>query len=348
MKRFMTILTALLTLTVTASAMSYSQARERALFLTDKMAYELNLTEEQYDAAYEVNLDYLMSINTYDDLYGVYWSNRNLDLSYILLDWQYRAFCAASYFYRPLYWSAGVWHFAVYSHYPRRNHFYFHRPTVYVSYRGGHSCHHNGGRSWYKGRRYNHNDISRGGGMKDRYDRGYYKQNNNRGNGYNDRGNGGRDNNRGNGYNDRGNSGRDNNRGNGYNDRGNGGRDNNRGTVPSSQTVNRGRTLSPQNTVGGNRTVQRVNRESSTRTTVRRPSTPVTSTPSSMGTPLKRNNESARPSNTFTPKTSAPQRVSRSSSPQRSSGSGSSRGGSVRSNGGGSTHSGGGSFGGRR
>ena len=332
MKRFMTILTALLTLTVTANAMSYSQARERALFLTDKMAYELNLTEEQYDAAYEVNLDYLMSINTYDDLYGVYWSNRNLDLSYILLDWQYRAFCAASYFYRPLYWSAGVWHFAVYSHYPRRNHFYFHRPTVYVSYRGGHSCHHNGGRSWYKGRRYNHNDISRGGGMKDRYDRGYYKQNNNRGNGYNDRGNGGRANNRGNGY----------------NDRGNGGRDNNRGTVPSSQTVNRGRTLSPQNTVGGNRTVQRVNRESSTRTTVRRPSTPVTSTPSSMGTPLKRNNASARPSNTFTPKTSAPQRVSRSSSPQRSSGSGSSRGGSVRSNGGGSTHSGGGSFGGRR
>ena len=316
MKKYIFTLMAMMTMVVSASAMSYSQARERALFLTDKMAYELNLTEEQYDAAYEVNLDYLMSINTYDDLYGVYWSNRNLDLSYILLDWQYRAFCAASYFYRPLYWSAGVWHFAVYSHYPRRNHFYFHRPTVYVSYRGGHSCHHNGGRSWYKGRRYNHNDISRGGGMKDRYDRGYYKQNNNRGNG--------------------------------YNDRGNGGRDNNRGTVPSSQTVNRGRTLSPQNTVGGNRTVQRVNRESSTRTTVRRPSTPVTSTPSSMGTPFKRNNESARPSNTFTPKTSAPQRVSRSSSPQRSSGSGSSRGGSVRSNGGGSTHSGGGSFGGRR
>ena len=29
---------------VTAGAMSYSQAREQALFLTDKMAYELNLT----------------------------------------------------------------------------------------------------------------------------------------------------------------------------------------------------------------------------------------------------------------------------------------------------------------
>ena len=29
------------TLTTSASAMSYEQARERALFLTDKMAYEL-------------------------------------------------------------------------------------------------------------------------------------------------------------------------------------------------------------------------------------------------------------------------------------------------------------------
>ena len=44
--------------------MSYEHARSQALFLTDKMAYELNLTEEQYEAAFEVNLDYLMSIKT--------------------------------------------------------------------------------------------------------------------------------------------------------------------------------------------------------------------------------------------------------------------------------------------
>ena len=35
-----------------ANAMSFAQAREQALFLTDKMAYELNLSEEQYEAAY--------------------------------------------------------------------------------------------------------------------------------------------------------------------------------------------------------------------------------------------------------------------------------------------------------
>ena len=80
----------LFTMTVsTASAMSYEQARQQALFLTDKMAYELNLTDDQYEAAYEVNLDYLMGVNTYDDLYGAYWRQRNTDLSYILLDWQY-------------------------------------------------------------------------------------------------------------------------------------------------------------------------------------------------------------------------------------------------------------------
>lgn len=97
MKKFIIALTALLTLTVSVSAMSYEQVREQALFLTDKMAYELNLTDDQYEAAYEINLDYLMGISNYNDIYGAYWTQRNLDLSYILLDWQYRAFCAANY-----------------------------------------------------------------------------------------------------------------------------------------------------------------------------------------------------------------------------------------------------------
>ena len=115
MKKFILALTALLTLAASASAMSYEQAREQALFLTDKMAYELNLTDDQYEAAYEINLDYLMRINDYNDLYGIYWRQRNLDLSYILLDWQYQTYCAARYFYRPLYWDAGVWHFSIYA-----------------------------------------------------------------------------------------------------------------------------------------------------------------------------------------------------------------------------------------
>lgn len=153
MKRMIIALVAMFMMTfTTASAMSYEQARQQALFLTDKMAYELNLTEDQYEAAYEVNLDYLMSVDTYDDLYGAYWRQRNIDLSYILLDWQYRTYLNATYFYRPLYWHAGYWHFGIYARYPRRDFFYFGRPHFYVSYRGGHSWRVNGNRSWYHGK----------------------------------------------------------------------------------------------------------------------------------------------------------------------------------------------------
>ena len=177
MKKFIIALVAMFTMTfTTASAMSYEQARQQALFLTDKMAYELNLTDDQYEAAYEVNLDYLMGINTYDDLYGVYWRQRNLDLSYILLDWQYRAFCDATYFYRPLYWDGGFWHFGIYARYPRRDYFFFGRPHFYVSYRGDHCWRVNGGRSWYHGRSYGRpfaGDQPRMG-MRDGFNRGDY------------------------------------------------------------------------------------------------------------------------------------------------------------------------------
>ena len=118
MKKLLFTFIALFTIVMSSSAMSYEQARNQALFLTDKMAYELNLTEEQYEAAYEINLDYLMSVNTIDDLYGAYWNQRNMDLSYILLDWQYRSFVDAVYFYRPLRWDAGYWHFGIYARYP--------------------------------------------------------------------------------------------------------------------------------------------------------------------------------------------------------------------------------------
>lgn len=177
MKRMIIALVAMFTMTfTTASAMSYEQARQQALFLTDKMAYELNLTEDQYEAAYEVNLDYLMSVDTYDDLYGAYWRQRNMDLSYILLDWQYRTYINATYFYRPLYWNAGYWHFGIYARYPRRDYFYFGRPHFYVSYRGGHSWRVNGNRSWYSGRSFG--GPRPGGhprvGMRDGFNRGDY------------------------------------------------------------------------------------------------------------------------------------------------------------------------------
>ncbi len=177
MKKIMIILTAMFTLAIQANAMSYDQAREYALFLTDKMAYELNLTDDQYEAAYEVNLDYLMSIGSYDDLYGNYWTQRNLDLSYILFDWQYKSYIAASYFYRPLIWSGGYWRFSIYSRYPRRDYLYFGRPHFYTVYRGGHSWRMNNGRSWYHGRTWGGPRPGGGKriGMRDDFDKGNFR-----------------------------------------------------------------------------------------------------------------------------------------------------------------------------
>ena len=71
MKKFIFALIAMVMMTVSATAMSYEQARQQALFLTDKMAYELNLTDEQYEAAYEINLDYLMGGRTADDRHAL-------------------------------------------------------------------------------------------------------------------------------------------------------------------------------------------------------------------------------------------------------------------------------------
>ena len=172
MKKLISVIVILLAMAVSAKAMSYEQARQQALFLTDKMAYELNLTDAQYEAAYEVNLDYLMGVNTYDDLYGTYWRQRNLDLQYILLDWQFRAFCDAAYFYRPLYWDGGFWHFGIYARYPQRDYFYFGRPRVFVEYRGGHSWRMNGGRSWYHGRDFGPKPGNKHFGMRDGFNRG--------------------------------------------------------------------------------------------------------------------------------------------------------------------------------
>lgn len=165
MKRYLLTLLIVLAGTLSAKALSYNEARDRAWFLTDKMAYELNLTPDQYDRVYQVNLDYFMSIAYEADCYGVYWNYRDTDLRYILWDWQYRLYVTLDYFYRPIRWIRAAWHYPICDHY-RYGYYYYERPRVYVSY---HGC------NW---KRRGHNDVSpyrgwraeRGPGMRDRYD----------------------------------------------------------------------------------------------------------------------------------------------------------------------------------
>ncbi len=352
MKRFILSLAMLLTVCISTMAMSYEQARDRALFLTDKMAYELNLNDEQYEAAYEVNLDYLMSINTYDDLYGTYWTRRNLDLGYILFDWQYNAYCAAAYFYRPLTWADGIWRFGIYARYPNRAYFYFGRPGFYASYHGAHSWRMNGGQSWYHGRTFGPRPGESRFGMRDRFDRGDFggHRTDNHSYGRNDRGNY-RNNNRNgnfgnnNGRNDRGNIDRGNGNRNDRNDNGSGysrGDRNGNGTTISTTRQNRSwekMSTQPQSVqqqrMQNNTSNGRLMRQSSTRTTVTR-ETPRMSTPSRE---IRNTNTVSRPATMTT------SRPATTFSPSSNRGGGNMGSGASQSAG---RSGGGGHFGGRR
>ena len=123
------------------NAMSYNAAKHEALFLSDKMAYELNLTAAQYEAVYEINLDYLMSLNGHADVFGIWWDCRNADLRFVLNSWQFDKYMSLAHFYRPVAWHAGGWTLAVYSHYDRGRFFNAH-PKVFVTYKGGNSHKH--------------------------------------------------------------------------------------------------------------------------------------------------------------------------------------------------------------
>ncbi len=153
LRRFALSLLLALATAVQAKAMDYDEARQRAWFITDKMAYELNLTPEQYDRAYEINLDYLMSLRTASDCYGSYWSYRDSDLRCVLFDWQYQLYSTIEYFYRPVCWLRTSWYFPIIERY-RVGSYFYDRPGIYITYTG---------RGW---RRRSHNDPSPYAGMR--------------------------------------------------------------------------------------------------------------------------------------------------------------------------------------
>lgn len=129
--------------------LSYEDARREAFFLSDKMAYELGLTDAQYEAVYEINLDYLLNMQGESSLYGSYWSRRNSDLFYVLNARQYNHYIGEDYFYRPVYWYNQNYAYRVYNRYTDRDRFYRSRPADYFTYRGGRN---QSAESYYAGR----------------------------------------------------------------------------------------------------------------------------------------------------------------------------------------------------
>lgn len=150
MKRIMMTIAAALTMVFAAQAMSYEDARREALFLTDKMAYELGLNDAQYEAVYEINFDYFSSISSPKNIKGTYLSRRNYDINFVLTAMQYSKFYKADYFYTPVKWNGGIV-VKVYTRYPDRMKMYYPAPRVYMTYRGEHGKKYNN-ISWYKGR----------------------------------------------------------------------------------------------------------------------------------------------------------------------------------------------------
>lgn len=163
MKRILFILLVVTASTTVMAGMSTSKVRKETRFLTDKMAYELDLNNPQYNDVYEINYDFIYSLRNIMDyvVRGDEWALddyyealdiRNDDLRWVLSDVQYRRFLGAEYFYRPIYVTGGRWNFRIYINYPNRSLFYFGVPYHYRTYCGAHYRPHIHHVSYYRGR----------------------------------------------------------------------------------------------------------------------------------------------------------------------------------------------------
>ena len=99
MKRILFILLVVTASTTVMAGMSTSKVRKETRFLTDKMAYELDLNNPQYNDVYEINYDFIYSLRNIMDyvVRGDEWALddyyealdiRNDDLRWVLSDVQ--------------------------------------------------------------------------------------------------------------------------------------------------------------------------------------------------------------------------------------------------------------------
>ena len=137
MKKMLLVTAIVFAAVVNANAMSYERARSEALFLTDKMAYELDLTDYQYNAVYEINLDYFNGLIGTTDILGINWNRRANELGYVLTSWQYKLFLESEYFYRPVVVRKSALYFTIYDRYARDRFFRPNPPRVYATYKVG-------------------------------------------------------------------------------------------------------------------------------------------------------------------------------------------------------------------
>ena len=171
-RRFFILLVMVLSwIVLPAAASRLGDIRVNARFLTDRMAYELRLSNRQYDDIFEINYDFFYNVDPYIDrmsygdpyaldMYYRYLDERNDDIRWVLSRRHYKRFMGLEYFFLPIYAVNRVCYVRIYNIYPNRTHFYYGRPSHYFSYHGGHCRHHFGGVSFYKThhrKHYHHN-----------------------------------------------------------------------------------------------------------------------------------------------------------------------------------------------
>ncbi len=208
-------------------AMSVEQSRNEALFLTDKMAYELGLSNYQWDDVYEINYDFFRSLGYVTSNYNYAERLRERKLMYVLTGAQWAEYCRMTYFTVPVTVVNGNWHFSVYSRYDRGK-FFDRNHNVIHTYRGNRS----GWENYYSNRHVTSHNNSHNNGFNNGNHNGF---NNGNHNGYNNgnhngnsnwnrndnKGNGNRNNNNGNRNGSNNDKGNKDNRNNGNGNRGN-------------------------------------------------------------------------------------------------------------------------------
>lgn len=132
--------------TLSAQPMSVYSMRSNARFLTDRMAYTLGLSTAILDDLYCINYDYICGVNDYldqvalgyryDDYMTVVFA-RDYALRRLLTERQWALLMTYDYFYRPITFADHRWHFSIYAHDHRMDHFFFNPPRRFNEYRGG-------------------------------------------------------------------------------------------------------------------------------------------------------------------------------------------------------------------
>ena len=84
MKRLIMTMVMAAVMSMTVSAQRIDNTIKEARILTDKMAEELGLNNWQKEKAYQMNLNYLSSINSHRDIHSQNWNQRNSRLKGIL------------------------------------------------------------------------------------------------------------------------------------------------------------------------------------------------------------------------------------------------------------------------